>query len=120
MDIRRIEQIETIDPSEETLQLTNRWKELIKPGEHRTSNGVWKKYNPPSHHRAEIIRIKMNLTQRRNRLLWNRMEEQDKESEEYTTRKGELNQVIEKFRNMPQKQTRKPTGDNLDKINKIR
>ena len=29
MDIRRIEQIETNDPSEETLQLTNRWKELV-------------------------------------------------------------------------------------------
>ena len=41
MDIRRIEQTETDDPSGETLQLTNRWKELVKPGEYRTSNGVW-------------------------------------------------------------------------------
>ena len=42
MDIRRIEQIEREDPSEETLTLINRWKELVKPGEYRTSNGVWK------------------------------------------------------------------------------
>ena len=31
INIRRIEQIETNDPSEETLQPTNRWKELVKP-----------------------------------------------------------------------------------------
>ena len=43
MDIRRIEQIEKEDHSEETLKLTKRWKELVKPGEYRTSNGVWKK-----------------------------------------------------------------------------
>ena len=75
MDIRRIEQIEAHDPSEETLQLVNRWKELVKPGEYRTSKGNWKKYNPPRHHRAEIKRIEMNLNQRRNRMLWNRMDE---------------------------------------------
>ena len=47
MDIRRIEQIEAGDPSEETLQLVNCWKEdLVKPGEYRTSKGSWKKYNP--------------------------------------------------------------------------
>ena len=43
MDIRRIEQSEREDPSEETLVLTNRWKELVKPGEFRTFEGVWKK-----------------------------------------------------------------------------
>ena len=42
IDIRRIEGIERNDPSKETLQLTNRWKELVKPGECRTSNRVWK------------------------------------------------------------------------------
>ena len=31
MDIRRIEQIEKENPSEETLSLTKRWKELVKP-----------------------------------------------------------------------------------------
>ena len=52
LDIRRIEQIEADDPSEETQQLVNHWKELVKPGEYRTSKGNWKKYNPPRHHRT--------------------------------------------------------------------
>ena len=42
MDIRCIEQIEADDPSEETLQLVNRWKELVKPEEYRTSKRSWK------------------------------------------------------------------------------
>ena len=67
MDIRSTEQTETNDPSEETLQLTNRCKELVEAGEHRTSNGVWKKYNPPRHHREEMKRIEMIFTQRRKR-----------------------------------------------------
>ena len=77
MDIRRIEQIEKEDHSEETLNLTKRWKELVKPGEYRTSNGAWKKYNPLRHHRAETKRIEMTLDQRRNRMLSDRIEEQD-------------------------------------------
>ena len=68
MDIRCIEQTETKDPSKEKLQLSNRWKELVKAGEYRTSNVVWKKYNPPRNHRAEIKRIEKKLNQRRNRL----------------------------------------------------
>ena len=104
MDIRRIEQIEADDPSEETLQLVNGWKELVKPGEYRTFKGNWKKYNPPRHHRAELKRIEMNLNQRRNRMLWNRKEEQDKEPEDNTTKREELYRVIEKIRNMPKNQ----------------
>ena len=104
MDIRRIEQIEKEDHSEETLNLTKRWRELVKPGEYRTSNGAWKKYIPPRHHRAEIKRIEMTLNQRRNRMLWNRMEEQDEEAREENERRNELYRVIEKIRNLPQKQ----------------
>ena len=105
MDIRRIEQIEKEDHSEETSNLTKRWKELVKPGKYRTSNGVSKKYIPPRHHRAEIKRIEMTLNQRRNRMLWDRMEEQDGEAEEEETeRRNELYRVIEKIRNLLQKQ----------------
>ena len=39
MDIRLIEQIEKEDHSEKTLNLTKRRRELVKPGEYRTSNG---------------------------------------------------------------------------------
>ena len=104
MDIRRIEQIEKKDHSKEILNLTKRWRELVKPGEYRTSNGVWEKYNPPRHHRAEIKRIEMTLNQRRNRMLWDRMGEQDGEAEEETERRNELYRVFEKIRILPQKQ----------------
>ena len=115
MDIRRIEQIEADDPSEETQQLVNRWKELVKPEENRTSKGNWNKYNPPRHQRAEIKRIEMNLNQRRNKMLWKRMEEQDKEPEDDTTKVEELYRFIEKIRNMPKKQNegQKETSDNI-------
>ena len=72
-------------------------KEIVKPGEYRTSNGVWKKYNPPRHHRAEIKRIEMTLNQRRNRMLWDRMDEQDGETEEENERRNELYGVFEKI-----------------------
>ena len=108
LDNRRIEQIGKEEASEETLDLTNRWKEIIKPGEYRTSNGVWKKYNPPRHHRAEIKRIEMTLNQRRNRLLWDCIEEQNRgPEEEETERRNELHRVIEKIRKMPHKQQEK-------------
>ena len=118
MDIRRIEQIEADDPSEETQQLVNRWKELVKPGEYRLSKGNWKKYNPRRHQRAEIKRIEMNLNQRRNKMLWRRMEEQEKEPEDNATKREELCRVIEKIRNMPQKQNeeQKETSNNTTEI----
>ena len=100
-DIRRIEQMERDDPSEETQNLINRCKELAKPGEYRTSKGVWKKYNPPKQHRAEIKRMEMTLNQKRNRLLWDKMEKNNKESEDERSRREELHRVIENFRNTP-------------------
>ena len=105
MDIRRIEQIEKEDPSEERLNLTKRWKELVKPGEYRTSNGVWKKNNRPRYHSRN--KSKMTLNQRRNRMLWDCMEKQDREPGEETERTNELHWVIEKIRKMPQKQQEK-------------
>ena len=46
----------------------------------------------------------MTLNQRRNKMLWDRMEQQDEEAEEETERRNELYRVIEKIRNLPQKQ----------------
>ena len=82
MDNRRIQHIELEYPSEETLNLTNSWKELVTPVEYRTSIEVSKKYSTSRHHRAEIKRIEMALNQRRNRMIWNRMEQQNKKPEE--------------------------------------
>ena len=46
VDLKTIESIEMDDPSEETLRLTTRWKEITKPGDYRFTQGQWKKYNP--------------------------------------------------------------------------
>ena len=45
----------------------------------------------------------MTLNQRRNRMLWDSMEEQDGETEEETERRNELYRVFEKTPNLPQK-----------------
>ena len=95
MDFRRIEQIERDDPSEETQQLTNRWKEFVEAGEYRTSNGVWKQYNPPRQYRAEIKRNERILNQKRKRLLWVHLEEQNGEPEDDSLRRKELHRLIE-------------------------
>ena len=59
----------------------------------------------------------MNLNQRRNIMLWKRMEEQDKE--DVTTKREELYRVIEKIRNMSKKQNEgqmETTSDNITKV----
>ena len=38
MDIRRVEQIEREDPSQETQNLTNRWRELVEPEKPQSNN----------------------------------------------------------------------------------
>ena len=68
MDIKTIESIKKDDPSEETLRLTTRWKEITKPGDYRLTQGQWKKYNPSRALRAELKRIEVELWQKRNRL----------------------------------------------------
>ena len=47
MDLKIVEAIEKEDPSEETLKLTTRWKEITKPGDYRYTQGQWKRYDPP-------------------------------------------------------------------------
>ena len=65
MDIRRIEQVAREDPSEETKNLTNRWKELTTPEEYRTSNGEGKIQPAKTpHHIAEQKRIETALNQK--------------------------------------------------------
>ena len=105
MDIRRIEQNETDNPSKETLQLTKQWRELVKPGDYRTSNGVRKKiqFAKTSQSGNETNRIEFK-SKKLSGLLWDRMDDQDKEPEEDTTQRKELNRVVGKVRNMPQKQ----------------
>ena len=61
MDYKKIEQLEKENPTAETLALTNRWKEVVKPNDYKMMNVVWKKYNPPRFHRMEIKIIEMEL-----------------------------------------------------------
>ena len=103
MDIKTIESIEKDDPSEETLRLTTRWKEMTKPGDYRFTQGQWKKYNPSRAQRAEQKRIEIELWQKRNRLLWKRMENNSRETEEELERKREFHRVIEKIRAKPKR-----------------
>ena len=52
MDLKTIEMIEKQDPSEETLKLTTRLREIPKPGDYRYTQGQWKRYNPPRTQKA--------------------------------------------------------------------
>ena len=74
MDLKTIEMIEKQDPSEETQKLTTRWREITKPGDYRYTQGQWKRYNPPKTQKAEQKKIEVELWQRRNKLLWQRMD----------------------------------------------
>ena len=103
MDHKTIETIEKEDPSEETLKLTKRWREISKPGDYRFSQGQWRKYNPPRTERSELKRIEMELWQGRNRIIWQRMERNNQETQEETERKREFHRVIDKIRNLQKK-----------------
>ena len=98
MDIKKIEQFEKQDPTAQTLALTNRWKERVKPNDYRMTIGVWKKYNPPRFHRMESKRIEVELQQKINKLVWKRLEYQSQENPEEKTSQEELYRVIEKIR----------------------
>ena len=51
--------------------------------ERQMENGK-KIINPPRHHRAKMKQIEMALNETRNRMIGNRMEEQNRETEEET------------------------------------
>ena len=47
MDIRTINDLEITDPSAETRNLITKWRDMVKPGFFRQSEGRWKKYHKP-------------------------------------------------------------------------
>ena len=53
MDVRTIDQIAATDPSVETTELVQRWKNIVKPGIYRLTGGNWKKYHEPKLLRSE-------------------------------------------------------------------
>ena len=42
MDAKTIDNLERIDNSQETIDLIERWQNIVKPGIYRLSNGKWK------------------------------------------------------------------------------
>ena len=64
MDIKTIEQIAATNPSTETTELVQRWKDIVKPGIYRLTEGKWKKYYEPKFLRNERKVIKERLQQR--------------------------------------------------------
>ena len=61
MDARTIGTLESIDSSQETTDLIERWRNIVKPGVYRLSNGKWKKYHEPKFLRNERKTIEEKL-----------------------------------------------------------
>ena len=47
MDANTINEIEPSNPTAETIELLNRWREIVKPGIYRLTEGKWKRYPEP-------------------------------------------------------------------------
>ena len=47
MDAITINEIESANPTAETIELINRWREIVKPGIYRLTGGKWKRYHEP-------------------------------------------------------------------------
>ena len=59
MDARMIDSIEASNPSAETTELINRWKEVVKPGIYHMTRGWWKRYHEP-----KILRLQQTNNDR--------------------------------------------------------
>ena len=86
MDVKMIQSIKK-ENKKGTLRLTTRWKEITKPGDYRFTQGQWQKYTPPKTLRAEQKRIEIELWQKRNKIFWQRIENNSRESQEEADRK---------------------------------
>ena len=63
MDARTIDNLERIDNSQETIDLIERWRNIVKPGIYRLSNGKWIKYHEPKVLRGERRDIEERLSE---------------------------------------------------------
>ena len=63
MDANTINEIEAANPTAETIELTNRWREIVKPGIYRLTGGKWKRYHEPKFLRNERKVIEERLQQ---------------------------------------------------------
>ena len=58
IDIKTVESIERGDPSEETLALTKRWREIANSRDYWFTQGQWKWYNPQEHWKPNKRKLK--------------------------------------------------------------
>ena len=63
MDAKTIDNLERIDNSQETIDLIERWRNIVKPEIYRLSNGKWKKYHEPKFLRGERRDIEENFSE---------------------------------------------------------
>ena len=62
MDAKTIDSIEANNPSQETTDLIQRWRDIVKPGIYRMTGGKWKKYHETKFLRNERIAIEENYS----------------------------------------------------------
>ena len=53
MDAKTIDNLDKIDSSQETANIIERWRNIVKPGIYRLANDKWKKYHEPKFLRSE-------------------------------------------------------------------
>ena len=63
MDAKTIDNLERIDSSQETIDLIERWRNIVKPRIYRISNGKWKKYDEPKFLRGQRRDIEEKLSE---------------------------------------------------------
>ena len=114
MNIKTVENIEREDPSEETLALTKRWREITKLGDYRYTHGQWKRYNHPRTLKAEQKKIEVELWQR-NKLLRQRPENTANKETAEIERKREFHRVMNKIRPLPKSIEAGPSTSNTRK-----
>ena len=62
-DAKTIDSIEANYPWQETTELIQRWRDIVKPGIYRMTGGKWKKYHEPNFLRNERKVIEERLQQ---------------------------------------------------------
>ena len=90
MNAKTIDNLEKINNSQETINLIERWRTIVKPGIYRLSNGKWKKYHEPKFLLGERREIEERLSEIIRKIespareIRNRPYQQQLQSDEYT------------------------------------
>ena len=119
MDARTIDTLESIDSSQETTDLIERWRNTVKPGVYRLSNGKWKKYHETKFLRNErktieerlleiISRLESTAVEIRNRPIHNQPQNDYLPDWQFTGARNFEGEFIPKDANQPSTSTARP------------